>query len=87
MYVCSGVCIEVCICIFCSLCSTQTFTEEEMNKFEEGYEDYYDYEYDKEGNIVGFKTRPRNDDTKSSDQPAPQKPPGICYCVIVCEYL
>ena len=41
-----------------------------MNKFEEDYEDYYDYEYDEEGNIIGFKTR-SSDSTKSRDKHPP----------------
>ena len=34
------------------------FSEEELKKFEADYdEDYYDYEYDDDGNVIGFKTR------------------------------
>ena len=57
--------------------SRQSFTEEEMNKFEEDYEDYYDYDYDKDGNIIGFKTRSR-ETSKSTDKhpPQEQEPPG-----------
>ncbi|CAI8042527.1 Nucleobindin-1 [Geodia barretti] len=55
----------------------ESFTEEEMNKFEEGYEDYYDYDYDKDGNIIGFKTRSR-ETSKSTDKhpPQEQEPPA-----------
>lgn len=33
------------------------FSEEDLKKFEDDYDDYYDYEYDDDGNIIGFKTR------------------------------
>lgn len=34
------------------------FSEDDFKKFEDNYDDdYYDYEYDDDGNIVGFKTK------------------------------
>ena len=33
------------------------FSDEEMQKFEDDYEDYYDYVYDDHGNIVDIKTK------------------------------
>lgn len=34
------------------------FSEDDLKKFEEDYnDDYYDYEYDDDGNIIGFKTK------------------------------
>ena len=48
-----------------------------MKKFEEDYEDYYDYEYDEDGKVIGFKTRSR-ETSKSTDKHPPheQEPPG-----------
>ena len=44
-----------------------------MNKFEEDdYDDYYDYEYDEHGKIIGFKDKPPS----SQSPPAAQQPPG-----------
>ena len=65
---------------------SQTFTEEEMNKFEEDYEDYYDYEYDEEGNIIGFKTKSRDQSKSTDERPAVNEPPGMLYShsTIVC---
>ena len=33
------------------------FSDEEMQKFEDDYEDYYDYVYDDHGNVVDIKTK------------------------------
>ena len=34
------------------------FSEDDMKKFEADYDDdYYDYEYDDDGNVIGFKTK------------------------------
>ena len=33
------------------------FSEDDFKKFEDNYDDYYDYEYDDDGNIVGVKTK------------------------------
>ena len=34
------------------------FSEDDLKKFEADYnDDYYDYEYDDDGNIIGFKTK------------------------------
>ena len=34
------------------------FSEDDFKKFEDNYDDdYYDYEYDEDGNVIGFKTR------------------------------
>ena len=33
------------------------FSEDDFKNFEANYDDYYDYEYDDDGNIIGFKTR------------------------------
>ena len=34
------------------------FSEDDFKKFEADYnDDYYDYEYDEDGNIIGFKTK------------------------------
>ena len=34
------------------------FSEDDFKKFEADYnDDYYDYEYDDDGNIIGFKTK------------------------------
>ena len=35
----------------------EPFTDEEFADYEEEYEDYYDYEYDAEGNIIGISTK------------------------------
>ena len=67
--------VYVCMCrgLF-SLCH-QSFTEEEMKKFEDDNEDYYDYEYDEEGNVIGFKTKSR-ESSKSSEKQEHPSPPG-----------
>ena len=45
-----------------------------MERFEDDYyEDYYDYEYDEKGNIIGFKTKPKS---PSNQPPVSQQPPG-----------
>ena len=48
------------------------FSEEELEQYEDDYYEYYDYEYDSKGKVVGLKPHPnkKNDDESEENEPA-----------------
>lgn len=58
-----------------SVVEEDTFDEDEFKKYEEEYPDYYDYEYDDNGNLIGYNTKQKG--TANEEEVPDKKPPQV----------